>query len=159
MKAKLPRWLSAVPWIAAAMFTPLAAAGSVEQMLSRPEAPEGVVFEIVETDEVALQKLLPGVQDAIRRIRARFPNTGFAVVSHGREQFALQTRYRDDQSRLHARVQALLADSVLVHVCETHAGWYGVVAEDFPAYVNVAPSGPEQIRLYQELGYELIVVD
>jgi hypothetical protein len=46
-----------------------------------------------------------------------------------------------------------------VHVCETHAGWYGVTAEDFPDYVNVAPTGPGQISLYLELGYELIVID
>jgi hypothetical protein len=45
-----------------------------------------------------------------------------------------------------------------VHVCETHAGWYGVTAEDFPDYVDVAPTGPGQINLYQELGYDLIVI-
>lgn len=153
------RWIGIAAWIAAATFAPAVTAASVEQILARDEGPEGVVFEIVEADEAALEALLPGVQDAIRRIRARFPKIEFAVVSHGSEQFALQTQYRDEQARLHGRVRALVADSVPVHVCETHAGWYGVGAEDFPEYVNVAPSGPEQIRLYQELGYELIVVD
>ena len=57
------------------------------------------------------------------------------------------------------QVQALVAADVPVHVCETHAGWYGVTAEDFPDYVNVAPTGPGQVRLYEELGYDLIVVD
>jgi hypothetical protein len=109
----------------------------VEALLASTEAPHGVVFEIVEADETALEDLLPEVRDAIRKIRARFPDTEFAVVSHGREEFALQT----------------------VHVCETHAGWYGVTAEDFPDYVNVAPTGPGQVQLYEELGYELIVVD
>lgn len=135
------------------------AATDLEQLLSRAEAPQGVVFEIVEADEDALQALLPKVRDSIARIRARFPQTEFAVVSHGSEEFALQTDRRDEYATVHSQVQSLVADQVPVHVCETHAGWYGVTAEDFPDYVNVAPTGPGQIRLYQELGYELIVVD
>jgi hypothetical protein len=34
-----------------------------------------------------------------------------------------------------------------------------VTAEDFPDYVNVAPTGPGQISLYEELGYFLIVIE
>ena len=46
-----------------------------------------------------------------------------------------------------------------MHVCETHASWYRVTAEDFPDYVDVAPTGPGQVRLYEEMDYELIVVE
>ena len=60
---------------------------------------------------------------------------------------------------LHQQVESLVADDVPVHVCETHAGWYGVSAEDFPDYVDVAPTGPGQIELYRELDYQLIVFD
>ena len=134
------------------------ASTDVDSLLASAEAPFGVVFEIVEGDENALQSLLPKVRDSIVRIRARFPETEFAVVSHGREEFALQTGRRDEYAEVHGQVQSLVADQVPVHVCETHAGWYGVTAEDFPEYVDVAPTGPGQIRLYQELGYELIVV-
>ncbi|NCF34773.1 MAG: hypothetical protein GWP56_00040 [Gammaproteobacteria bacterium] len=132
---------------------------AVEQLLARSEAPEGVVFEIVEGDEDALEALLPQVRTAIEKIRARFPQTEFAVVSHGQEEFALQSQYQGEYAEVHQQVQSLVADEVPVHVCETHAGWYGVSAEDFPQYVNVAPTGPGQIRLYEELGYELIVMD
>lgn len=135
-----------------------ALAASVEEILAREEAPHGVVFEIVDSDENALQLRLPAVRSAIERIRQRFPRTEFAVVSHGREEFALQSRYRDEQAVVHEQVRALVDDAVPVHVCETHAGWYGVSAEDFPHYVNVAPSGPGQIALYRELGYEWVVV-
>jgi intracellular sulfur oxidation DsrE/DsrF family protein len=131
----------------------------VEALLASTEAPHGVVFEIVEADETALEDLLPEVRDAIRKIRARFPDTEFAVVSHGREEFALQTQYQGEHADIHRQVQSLVAADVPVHVCETHAGWYGVTAEDFPDYVNVAPTGPGQVQLYEELGYELIVVD
>jgi intracellular sulfur oxidation DsrE/DsrF family protein len=132
---------------------------AVEKLLAQSEPPQGVVFEIVEVDESALEDLLPQVRTAIKNIRARFPATEFAVVSHGREEFALQSQYQGEYAEIHQQVQSLVADDVLVHVCETHAGWYGVTAEDFPDYVNVAPTGPGQVSLYQELGYELIVIE
>lgn len=131
----------------------------VAQLLAQDEAPFGVVFEIVEGDEAALQELLPRVRDAIERIRERFPETGFAIVSHGREEFALQAQNRSEFPIVHQQVQALVSEEVPVHVCGTHASWYGVTPEDFPDYVDVAPTGPGQVRLYQDLGYTLIVVD
>ncbi len=131
----------------------------LEALLARSEAPHGVVFEIVEADESALDELLPRLRATIARIRAAFPRIEFAVVSHGREEFALQTRYRDANAQIHQQVQTLVAEDIPVHVCETHAGWYGVTAEDFPDYVDVAPTGPGQVSLYQELGYDLIVIE
>lgn len=132
---------------------------SVESLLVRDEAPFGVVFEIVEGNEDALERILPEVRRAITQIRARFPDAAFAVVSHGREEFALQTKYRSEYAQAHQQVQSLVADDVPVYVCETHAGWYGVSAEDFPDYVEVAPTGPGQVRIYLDLGYDLIVMD
>jgi len=131
----------------------------VDKLLAQAEPPQGVVFEIVEADESALEDLLPRVRSAIKNIRARFPATEFAVVSHGKEEFALQSQYQGEYAEIHQQVQSLVADDVPVHVCETHAGWFGVTAEDFPDYVNVAPTGPGQVRLYEELGYELIVIE
>ena len=131
----------------------------VESLLKRTEAPQGVVFEIVEADESALEALLPEVRAAIEKIRGKFPGTEFAVVSHGREEFALQTKYQGELPEIHQQVQSLVADDVPVHICETHAGWYGVSAEDFPDYVDVAPTGPGQVSLYQEMGYDLIVIE
>ena len=136
----------------------VAANEDVDALLAQSESPHGVVFEIVEADEAALEELLPLVRDAIEKIRGKFPETEFAVVSHGREEFALQTRHQGENAEIHQQVQSLVADEVPVHVCETHAGWYGVTAEDFPDYVDVAPTGPGQVSLYQELGYELIVI-
>ena len=131
----------------------------VDNLLAQSTTPEGVVFEIVESDKSALEYLLPRVREAIIKIREKFPDTDFAVVSHGREEFALQTRYQTEQSEIHNAVLSLVAEDVPVYVCETHAGWYGVSADDFPDYVEVAPSGPGQINLYLELGYQLIVIE
>lgn len=145
-------------WLTLAAAGP-ACAASVEELLARTEPPFGVVFEIADDDDDALQQRLPAVRSAIDRIRQRFPQTEFAIVSHGREEFALQSIYRDRHADIHDQVRSLVEAEVPVHVCETHAGWYGISAEDFPDYVDVAPSGPAQIALYLELGYELIIVD
>ena len=44
----------------------------VDALLQRSDAPHGIVFEIVEGDESALEELLPVVRNSIKRIRADF---------------------------------------------------------------------------------------
>jgi len=144
--------------IAQASVTPAQANDDGDALLRRSDAPHGVVFEIAEDDESALQELLPRVRIAIERIRARFPQTEFAVVSHGREEFALQSQYQGEYAQIHQQVQSLVAEDVPVHVCAIHASWYAVSAEDFPEYVDVAPTGPGQIELYLQLDYDLIFI-
>jgi intracellular sulfur oxidation DsrE/DsrF family protein len=136
-----------------------AAQSPIAHLLSRSEAPPGVVFEIVSGDDDALEWAIPAVQNYIRQLRERFPDLSMAVVTHGREQFGLQSDNAKDSPKVHAATRSLVQDQdVPVHVCGTHAGWFGVSEEDFPDYVDVVPQGPTQIRLYEELGYELIVL-
>ena len=134
-------------------------ADEVSDFLRLDPIPDGIVFEIVEAGEGDLTELLPKVRQIIETIRTEYPDIEFAVVSHGREEFALQTRNQEIYSGIHDNVRSLVEDDVPVYVCETHAGWYGVTAEDFPDYVNVAPTGPGQISLYEELGYYLVVIE
>jgi len=134
-------------------------ADEVSDFLQLDPMPDGIVFEIVEAGEDALTELLPRVRQIIETIRTEYPNIEFAVVSHGREEFALQTKNQQSYSGIHDNVRSLVANDVPVYVCGTHAGWYGVTVEDFPDYVNVAPTGPGQISLYEELGYFLIVIE
>jgi intracellular sulfur oxidation DsrE/DsrF family protein len=155
------RWLCACGSVLLLLLASLCvvqASDDVDALLQRSDAPHGIVFEIVESDESALEELLPAVQTAIQRIRVRFPQAEFAVVSHGREEFALQTAYQGEYAQIHQQVQSLVAEDVPVHVCETHASWYDVSADEFPEYVDVAPTGPGQIQLYLEMDYELIVI-
>ncbi len=134
-------------------------ADEASDFLQLDPIPDGIVFEIVEAGEDDLTELLPKVRQIIETIKAEHPDIDFAVVSHGREEFALQTKNQQTYSDIHDNVRSLVADDVPVYVCETHAGWYGVTAEDFPDYVNVAPTGPGQVGLYEELGYYLIVIE
>lgn len=132
---------------------------TVDQLLLRDEPPAGVVFEIIADDD-GLDWAVPAINTHVRRLRERWPDLEIAVVSHGREQFALTRNEASTYSEVHEGIQQLVEqENVPVHVCGTHAGWYGVNPEDFPDYIDVAPSGPVQIRNYEDLGYALVVLD
>lgn len=129
----------------------------VDSLLAAAEAPVGVVFEIVEGEEDALRWALPKVARLSAQLRERFPGLPIAVVTHGREQFGLlANEAAGPLAPLHDNAQQLRADGIDLHVCGVHAGWDGYTPEDFPAYVDVAASGPAQIRDYRNLGFVLI---
>jgi intracellular sulfur oxidation DsrE/DsrF family protein len=128
-------------------------------LLTRPVAPHGVVFEIVDRDPSALEVALPWVKQAAQRLKARYPALPMALVTHGQEMFALQNGKRDSNPAVHQMAESLSRDDgIPVHVCGTYAGWRGLAPEDFPAYVDVAPAGPTQIRNYEALDYVRLVV-
>ena len=132
---------------------------SLKDILALPATPPGVVIEIVTSDEEALHWALPQAQDAVAKLRAKFKELPIAIVTHGREQFALTQKRQSSHQAEHQIVQSLMKDNhVAVHVCGTHAEQRGVSPEDFPAYVDVAAEGPAQINDYQTLGYVLLVI-
>ena len=136
-----------------------AASTTLDALLSSKTAPPGVVFEIVDRNPKALELALPWVKQTAQRLKARFPNVPMALVTHGQEMFALQTKKRADNQAVHQIAQSLSRDDgIQVHVCETYANRRGLAAEDFPAYVDVAPEGPAQIRNYEALDYVRLVV-
>lgn len=128
----------------------------IQQLLAQNDAPFGVVFEIVEGSDEALQWAIPAVNKYVKQLRERFPDIGLAVVSHGSEQFGLMTSKQKDNAKVHKTVQSLVASDVPVHVCGTHASWRGKEAKDFPDYVDVSPAGPTEIRNYEDMGYVLV---
>jgi len=139
--------------------TAVASPVTLDALLKRQVAPPGVVFEIVDRDPGALDVVLPWVKQAAKRLKARFPGMPMALVTHGQEMFALQTGQRAGNQAVHQIVESLSRDEgIPVHVCETYAGRRGLAVEDFPAYVDVAPEGPAQIRNYEALDYMRLVV-
>ncbi len=131
----------------------------VARILGSPKPPAGVVFEVVSGDLHFLAQRLPAIREHSERLRAQFPDLPIAVVTHGIEEFSLTRDRRAAFPELHAAVETLSsADNIPVHVCGTHAGWWDLSEDAFPDYVDVAPIGPVQVRTYQELGYELILV-
>lgn len=132
---------------------------TLEAILARPSPPPGVVFEIVDRDPDALELALPWVKDAAARLKARHPGVPMALVTHGQEMFALQASRRAGNPKVHQLAESLSREQgIPVHVCETFAGWRGLATEHFPSYIDVAPSGPAQIRNYEMLDYVRIVV-
>lgn len=143
-----------------ALMHPAAAAPlTLEALLAQPKAPHGVVFEIVDRDPGALEVALPWVKQAAQKLKARHPALPMALVTHGQEMFALQTGARTGNPAVHRMAESLSReDGIPVHVCETYAGRRGLAAEDFPDYIDVAPTGPTQIRNYEALDYVRLVV-
>ena len=135
----------------------LASDSSVETLLASEQPPQGVVFEIASGDPRSLDWAIPRIQRYVKSLRDRFPDLEIAVVTHGREQFALTSDQQTSQGAVHDNVQSLVRDqNVPVHVCETYAEMNDVAAEQFPDYVQVAPAGPAQVRAYEDLGYSVI---
>lgn len=127
---------------------------TLDGVLARSTAPAGVVFEIVDRDPGALEYALPWVSQAAERLKARYPKLPMALVTHGQEMFALQTSQRESKPKIHQLAESLGRDQgIPVHVCDTYASRRGLGAEHFPDYIDVAPSGPSQLRNYEMLDY------
>ena len=136
------------------------ASSNIDHLLKRDNAPEGVVFEIIDWEDDHLAEAIPWVNQQIIDLRKQFPNISIAVVSHGSEQFALLTDAKDAYPTIHKKVQNLITDhNVKLELCLGHASMRGFDKSEFPDYVDIEASGPSQIRAYQALGYELVVVD
>lgn len=131
----------------------------IDQILKLETPPFGVVFEVVEGNRNALEWAMPQIKKFSAELRKKFSDIGIAVVSHGKEQFALMKSGKEEFSKVHNTVQSLVKDDIPVHICGTHASWYGKKANDFPDYIDVAPAGPTQIEHYKDMGYSLIVMD
>ena len=132
----------------------------VAGILAAENPPFGVVFEIVEGSKSDLRWAIAAVKKYSDQLRKRFPDMGIAVVSHGSEQFGLMKSEAENYKEVHTAVKSLVQDdSIPVHVCGTHASWYGKSAEDFPDYVDVSPAGPTEIANYVDMGYEKIVLE
>lgn len=138
------------------LFTPYLqawAASPIDPVLQARQEPAGVVFEIATSKSDSLDWALPLVKNYIDQIRQRYPHMQIAVVTHGRELFALQNSKQKSAAPVHTLTQQLVKDGVALHVCGTYAARKGLSEEDFPEYVNVAAAGPAQINDYIAVGY------
>lgn len=129
----------------------------IDQLLTQQPPPSGVVFEIASSDPDALRWAIPLIKKYTDELRQTISGLEVAVVTHGREQFALQESNENKYQEVHDAIKALgKQDEVPVHICETFAGWKDVTAEEFPDYVTVSATGPQQVNDYIDLGYTLV---
>ena len=131
----------------------------LDKILAMQTEPDGVVIEIL-AGEDGLSWALPLANDYIKKIKQRFPGIHIAIVSHGKEQFALEKRYQANQKPVHSLTESLVKNNdVSFHVCGTYASWHNVSEDAFPDYVDVAAAGPAQINDYMKLGYKKIFIN
>ena len=141
-------------------FGPAALANSdLDAVMERASPPAGVVFEVVDWEEEYLAIAIPWVNEQIIALREKYPGLEVAVVSHGREQFALLSDTELAFPEIHAGAKRLITDhDVKLELCLGHASMKGFNQSDFPDYVDIDASGPSQIAAYEALGYDKVVV-
>ncbi|MDH3326774.1 MAG: DsrE family protein [Gammaproteobacteria bacterium] len=128
-------------------------------IVAASKPPIGVIFEVIENNEKALELALQKINKYSKQLKKTIPSIKLAVVSHGTEQFALLTKNKRQYASTHNKVLSLMDNNVPVHVCGTHASWYSLSKKDFPDYVDVTVAGPKKIKEYQRLGYALIKIE
>ena len=124
------------------------------------EAPEGVLFTVMEQDEEALQWVLPRILDYTRQLQGEWEGLSIAVVSHGEEMLGLLTEFKSLYPEVHDNLRRLVNQyGVTFHVCGSFAALSDVEASEFPDYVDVVPFGPAQIADYRQLGYRVVSIE
>lgn len=155
-------FLQTITFGALALWFTAAIAGADAQfhkLLTGSEPPAGVVIELVSGNQDHLGDVLPRIHDYQMRLREKFPGLPVAVVSHGLEQFSLMADQAKERGELFKLSEELVNnENVELHVCGGHARMRGVGTDTFASFVDVAPSGPAQIREYQKMGYVLIIM-
>ena len=158
MQLTIRRFLAAITTVFCLGLASVATA-DISKVLSAKTAPYGVVFEVVEGDESALSWVLPRIEKHSKRLRAKFPDVKIAVVTHGREQFGLTQSFAGPKAqKISRKAEQMTSTGTELHVCGGHAAARGVPASAFPAHINVAASGPAQVRALRAEGYVLVQI-
>ena len=135
-------------------------ASQIEDILTLKEEPPGVVFELIESTGYAWTWAAPKIRGYVLQLREKFPDIDLAIVSHGREQFALTKK---SASSINEEVSILRdinrKDSIDISVCGAHSQWLNVSRENYLSFVNVADSGPALINDYKNLGFIVVLLE
>ncbi|MBT3744358.1 MAG: hypothetical protein HOG86_02405, partial [Candidatus Thioglobus sp.] len=90
----------------------------VNQLLESDNEPEGVVFELIESDKKTWKWAAPMIKDLKIQLKEKYPNIEIAVVSHGREQFQLlKSRVKSQQKAIAILEGLVQQENIDLHVC------------------------------------------
>ncbi|MBT4123052.1 MAG: DsrE family protein [Candidatus Ruthia sp.] len=130
---------------------------SVSHLIQADNNPDGVVFELIESDKRTWEWAAPMIKDLKDQLKEKYPEIEIAVVSHGREQFQLTKKRANRQKGAISILEDLVRkEDVSLHVCGTHSSWYDIPESSYIDIVDVAVSGPAKINDYINLGYQPI---
>ncbi|MDJ0778520.1 MAG: DsrE family protein [Gammaproteobacteria bacterium] len=125
----------------------------VAELLAAPQAPDGVVFEIMQWEDRSWDWAVPLLDRHVADLRARFPGLDVALVSHGAELFELTRAAGLAETAALRQLAELHRAGVRLHVCGEYASWKQLGQDDFLSFVDVAPSGSAQLADYVRLGF------
>ena len=135
------------------------AAPSIDDLLARESAPPGVVFEIVTSQESALETYLPKVLGLAEQLRERFPKMPLVVLTHGSEQFSLAKSRADEFTEIQKFAAKVDSDHAIpVEVCGNHARYRGVAESEFPNWIDVVESAGTQLEQYRSKGWKILLM-
>ena len=133
---------------------------AVTDILARKSAPPGVVFEMVGGNAESFNIALRRTEAYVEKLRKKFPEADYAIVTHGVEQFTLLESNTEKYPALHKRVEHIIkVEKIHLHVCAALAKASDVDPTDFIKSVDVVESGPQQIRKYVDAGYVLVEME
>lgn len=132
----------------------------VQRLIDAGSPPAGVMFNVLEYDEDALEWAAPRIERYSQMLRARYPGLDVVVISHGDEITALRTREADLYRGVHDRLARLTEEQgLVVHVCGAYARANGVDESEFADFVDVVPLATTQIEDYRAFGYVTISLE
>ena len=131
----------------------------ISQLLKAEKAPKGIVFEVVGWSGEYLKQAFEKIDKYEAQLHKKFPKLKIAIVSHGSEQFSLTKDKKEEFAKTHTKIKHLIETDIPVYVCGNHSRLRGVDTKEFPEYLKIAKRGPLQIKHYQDLSYQLIVIE
>lgn len=132
-------------------------ADEIQRLLTAATPPAGVLFNVLEYDEDALEWIVPRIEHYVSLLRNRYADLSIVIVSHGDEIFALREQERWLYRDVHQRVQRLVEElDIPFHVCGAYARANGIDEGEFPQYIDVVPLATTQIQDYRELGFKVV---
>ncbi|MGD2020327.1 MAG: DsrE family protein [Thiohalocapsa sp.] len=132
----------------------------VQRLVDAGSPPAGVMFNVLEYDEGALEWAAPRIERYVQILRGTYPGLDVAVISHGDEIMALQTSETHLYRGVHDRLERLTGEQgLVVHVCGAYARANGVDASEFADFVDVVPLATTQIEDYRAFGYVTISLE
>jgi intracellular sulfur oxidation DsrE/DsrF family protein len=129
----------------------------VNEIINSDTIENGIVFTIYDYDEDALTWVIPRILHYISLVRNKNKDLPIAIVSHGEEMLSLTNENRQFYYELHSILKDLNDSAgIYFHVCGSFARLNDLDESNFPYYIDVVPSGPEQIRDYESVGYQRV---
>lgn len=128
----------------------------VASWIETNQAPAGVVLELLSREANFVENRTPYIQHQVTALKQAFTDLDVVIISHGRELDALSNSFANKPYQ--KAFEQMHQQGVTVHVCEVVAGRVNKNPEEFPSFIDVAPSGTAQLNDYKKLGYSVIRV-